>query len=241
MMKKLVIITGHSRGLGQALAQAYLQQGCQVIGLARQGWTQPPTLLQQINLDLSDDKQLMSWLAEKPLTAKIAQAEEVILINNAGVVTPNALAGQQNPEAIVQAIKINVTAPLLLTNAVIAATVAAGVPLRIAHISSGAGRNAYPGWSIYGATKAALDQHAAVVAIENRPHVRIASIAPGVVDTAMQAQIRASDTELFPLRNHFVDLYDNQRLQTPEATAQDIMTMIDANDYGQVIKRDVRE
>ncbi|MDF7676043.1 SDR family NAD(P)-dependent oxidoreductase [Neisseriaceae bacterium ESL0693] len=240
-MKKWAIISGHSRGLGQALAQGYLDQGYHVIGLARHSWPQPPALLQQVNIDLGNENQLTDWLAANPFTHELAQAKELILINNAGVVEPNALTGQQNPAAIVQAVKINVMAPLLLTNALIETATKAKVPLRIAHISSGAGRKAYPGWSIYGATKAALDQHAEAVAAEKHPGVRIASIAPGVVNTDMQAQIRASREDQFPLRSNFVDLYASQRLQTPATTAQMIMTMMAAADYGQVVKRDVRQ
>lgn len=240
-MQQLVIISGHSRGLGKALAEHYLAKGSQVIGLARKNWLNPPAALQQFEIDFSDEEALLTWLASNPFSSAIAQADEVILINNAGLVEPNALIGQQSSQAIVNAIKVNITAPLLLTNAVVAVSLGAQKPLRIVHISSGAGRKAYSGWSVYGATKAALDQHAEVIATEKRPQVRIASIAPGVVNTDMQAQIRASDHEQFPLRQNFIGLYDDKQLQTAADTAHKIAAMIAAENFGEKVKRDVRE
>ena len=69
---------------------------------------------------------------------------------------------------------------------------------RILHVSSGAGRKPYAGWSIYCATKAAIDQHARCVALDRTPHLLISSVAPGVIDTEMQAEIRSSTSKLSP-------------------------------------------
>jgi benzil reductase ((S)-benzoin forming) len=95
-----------------------------------------------------------------------------------------------------------VATPLMLASAVATASVSAG-DRRIVHISSGAGRTAYPGWSIYCATKAALDHHARTVVLDANRALRICSVAPGVIDTGMQAEIRGSGEEKFPLREKF--------------------------------------
>ncbi|WP_066569989.1 SDR family NAD(P)-dependent oxidoreductase [Snodgrassella sp. CFCC 13594] len=237
----LVIITGHSKGLGKALAEHYLQQShCAVWGISRQKWPISSAQLHQTALDLADSGQLMAFLKTKAWQRSIQSATSVVLINNAGSVVPNAILGQQDDMAISQAVALNVTAPLLLSNALMA-LMKPTQDFRIAHISSGAARKTYPGWSVYGSTKAALDQHAAVVAAEGHIGVRIASIAPGVVDTGMQETIRDSDHTSFPLRQQFVDLHHHGLLQSSEATAKWIAAMIEDDRYGQIVLRDVRE
>lgn len=238
-MQNCVIITGHSRGLGRALAEYYLNQGINVIGLSRHGWDNPPERLLQYAIDFANTEAISTLVQSASWQNGLENKNEVTLINNAGIVEPNALAGQQSCDAISKAIAVNITAPMLLTNAVIATATKAAI--RIAHISSGAGRHPIAGWSVYGATKAALDQHAAVVAVEQHPRVRIASIAPGVVDTNMQQCIRAADAAKFPMVNNFINMKTNSQLQSAAETAQKIAAMIAADDYGQQILRDVRE
>lgn len=238
-MQNCVIITGHSRGLGRALAEYYLNQGINVIGLSRHGWDNPPERLLQYAIDFANTEAISTLVQSASWQNGLENKNEVTLINNAGIVEPNALAGQQGCDAISKAIAVNITAPMLLTNAVIATATKAAI--RIAHISSGAGRHPIAGWSVYGATKAALDQHAAVIAVEQHPRVRIASIAPGVVDTNMQQCIRAADAAKFPMVNNFINMKTNSQLQSAAETAQKIATMIAADDYGQQILRDVRE
>jgi benzil reductase ((S)-benzoin forming) len=238
-MQNCVIITGHSRGLGRALAEYYLTQEIRVVGLSRHGWDNPPERLLQYAIDFTDAEAVATLVKSASWQSDLENKDKVILINNAGIVEPNALTGQQDCDAIIKAITVNITAPLLLTNAVIAAATKADI--RIAHISSGAGRHAVAGWSVYGATKAALDQHAAVIAAENHPRVRIASIAPGVVDTNMQQNIRSADATRFPQVKHFINLKEKNQLQSAEDTAQKIAAMIAKENYGQQTQRDVRE
>ena len=67
------------------------------------------------------------------------------------------------------------------------------------NVSSGAGRRAYFSWSAYCAGKAAVDRLSECLALEEkRAGTRVLSVAPGIIDTGMQAQIRASTAEQFP-------------------------------------------
>ncbi|MFT3888525.1 MAG: SDR family NAD(P)-dependent oxidoreductase [Arachnia sp.] len=220
-MTKRAIITGHTRGLGAALAAQLTDAGWEVLGIARTGGQ---------TIDLGDPEMLSGWLDRGGLDAHLAGADEVLLINNAGVLGPADVAGAQSSLEIISAITVNVAAPLLLTNAVLRGR-AADTPVRIAHVSSGAGRRPLPGWSVYCATKAALDHHATTVAAEAHDGVRIAAIAPGVVDTDMQGDIRAS--EGFPLRADFVAMKNEGRLATPEDAARAVLAVLDADDFGQ--------
>lgn len=238
-MTHLVIISGHSAGLGAALAAHYLAQGHAVLGLARRSLPPQPGLQQQA-LDLADSTALAAYLASADWRNALTDKQHIILINNAATVAPSALCGRQDAAAIARAVALNITAPLLLTNAVLA-DAPAGCLKTVAHIGSGAGRKAYPGWSVYGAAKAALDHHAAVVAAEAHSGVRIASIAPGVVDTAMQADIRASDSTDFPLQPQFVQLQHSGSLQSAGKTAERLAMMIQQAGFGQQTRMDVRD
>lgn len=219
-MAKKAIVTGHSRGLGEALAADLTARGWVVLGVSRTAGER---------IDLADPGALAGWLGGPALADFLADADEVLLVNNAGLLGPASVAGPQPAEAVIAAVNVNVTAPILLTNAVLAAR-PEGASLRIVHVSSGAGRRPIPGWSVYCATKAALDQHALTLAAERLPGVRIAAIAPGVVDTRMQAEIRSSDD--FPGRADFVALKEEGHLLAPAESAARILDIALADDFG---------
>ena len=240
-MNTKIIISGHSAGLGLALAEYYLNRKCPVLGLSRRGvdgW--PSEKLQQHSIDLSDGEALSAWLSDGLLAQFVQDVDEIVLINNAGVVAPNAVVGAQDTAAVIRAVSLNVGAPLSLSNAAIAAKPEAAL-LKIVHISSGAGRKAYPGWSVYGATKAALDHHALCVAAEAHQGVKIISVAPGVVDTDMQAEIRAAAPAQFPILERFTALKEQGGLSRAADTAAMIAAMVAAADFGRQTLRDVRE
>lgn len=234
------IVTGHSRGLGAAIATRLLAQGIPVLGLARRGNAALSGRIEQVTLDLADGAALSQWLESGALDAFAADADPLLLINNAGLLAPVGALAAQPAAAIAQSVACNVAAPLMLAAA--AARSAAGrAELRVLHISSGAGRNAIPGWSIYGATKAALDHHARAVAADNAAGIRICSIAPGVIDTDMQAQIRATPQENFPLRKKFEALKESGGLSTPEACAAGIVDYLLSAGFGASPVADLRE
>ena len=145
--------------------------------------------------------------------------------------------GAQSADAISEAVTLNVTAPLVLTDAVVRHR-PAGVPVRVVHISSRAGRHPYPTWSVYCATKAAVDMHARALAEEGIDGVRAASVAPGIVDTDMQASIR--ETEGFPLRDTFIGYKESGALSSPDDAAARILRLIESPDFGTSPVTDVR-
>ena len=195
------IVTGHSRGLGEGIARALLARGVEVLGIARRGNGALPGV-RQVALDLADAAALQAWLEGGELAAFCAGAEPALLVNNAGVVHPVGAPGGQGAARLALAVSVNVTAALVLSDAFVAAT-AGCADRRVAHVSSGAGRAPYSGWSTYCATKAALDMHACAVALDAVAGLAIASIAPGVIDTAMQAEIRAAAARDFPAIERF--------------------------------------
>jgi benzil reductase ((S)-benzoin forming) len=239
-----IILTGHTRGIGAAMAEQVLSRGFPVLGLARKSNAalieRYPDTLTEVVLDLSDTTAFARWLQGDTLARFVADADTVLLINNAGMLQPVGAIEGQDVRAIANSVSLNVAAPLMLATAVAAASTHAS-DRRIVHISSGAGRNAYPGWSIYCATKAALDHHARAATLDQNRALRICSVAPGVVDTDMQAEIRGSDLDRFPLRARFEELKRNGQLATPEESAKKVIDYALSDLFGQTPVADVRE
>jgi benzil reductase ((S)-benzoin forming) len=238
------IVTGHTRGLGAALAEQLLARDVTVLGLSRSRHAalkaRFPAQLEEIELELADPVRVAQWVATDALRVFVSGAQTVLLINNAGMVQPIGPLEGQDAAVIASAVSLNVATPLILASALAAASVDAN-DRRIVHISSGAARNAYAGWSIYCATKAALDHHARAVALDKNRALRICSLAPGVIDTNMQAQIRDSGAEQFPMREKFEDLKRNGQLSTPEQCATQLLDYALSDAFGQTPVADIRE
>ena len=236
------IVTGHTHGLGSALALELLNRQIPVLGMARGKsdamQSRFPGLFRHARLWLDDTEALVSWLDTPVLKAYLADCTDVLLINNAGSVQPVGSLAYQDPVVVASAISLNIAAPLMLSAAVVQAT--QGKQRRILHISSGAGSSAYPGWSVYCATKAALDHHARAVALDAQEGVLICSLAPGIIDTAMQAEIRATPDERFPMRQRFVDMQRNGQLAAPADAAKSIIDYLLSDTFGQKPVDDIR-
>ena len=237
------IVTGHSRGLGAAIAEHLLSRGTRVLGLSRHGnqslATRFPGKLEQQALDVADAGALQRWLDSGAFRAFTA-ASTPLLVNNAGVLQPIGPLDTQRPELVLRAVAVNVGAVLALSAAFVQATAGAS-ERRILHISSGAGRKPYAGWSIYCATKAAIDQHARCVALDRTPNLLISSVAPGVVDTEMQAEIRASSDERFPDRPRFVAMHRDKALPSPEQTGGRLVEYLLSDIFGREAVFDLRD
>ena len=235
------ILTGHTRGLGAALAQELQARGIPLLALARRhatGTSEQPKRIRQIELDLSDSAALDAWLKGDELRTFATPGDTLLLINNAGTLGPVGPLDTQDGAAIAHSVSLNITAPLMLSSGLARQHKGA---LKIVHISSGAARNAYPGWSIYGATKAALDHHARAVQLDGRPNLKICSLAPGVIDTDMQAEIRATPVECFPLQARFVQLKQEDQLSSPGQVAKQLLNYLLSEQFCNEAVADLRQ
>lgn len=239
------IITGCSRGLGLALTQAAIDDGGRVAGLARH---QPAPLddrgrFSLIEADMTDSCQLHGKLAHALTALGSDRSQSLTLINNAGVVTPMVPAGDYAAEEVCQALAINLTAPILLTNAFLQLAPAFADRLRILNISSGAARQVYPGWGIYGAGKAGLDHFTRHVAAEQARHphgAQAVALYPGVIDSDMQQTIRAADSDGFPMKPRFDALKRDGALASPAETARRILDYLESEAFGTEPVLDIR-
>jgi len=246
----LVILTGASRGLGQGIAAQYLAQGAFVLGLARHhaGELKAGDTLEQWPIDLSDPlpvaARLGAWLAEFEARAGGNPPARVRLIHNAAMLSePGDIAGS-DPADLAQSLRIGLEAPVVLTAAYLRATAHwAGADRRVLFVSSGLGRRAMAGSAAYCAQKAGLDHFARALALEEeaRPGgARVASVAPGIIDTDMQKQLRGADPLRFPERARFDEFHRSGALDTPATAAGKLIALLERDDYGANPVADVR-
>lgn len=237
LTKNHAYITGTSRGLGKALAEVLLEAGWSVTGLARNNAIQHPAY-RHLTADLSAPWQ--EWLPT--IFGEHAPGGRLLLINNAGMLGDVGYVGTLSSEALARAFAVNVTAPALLQNELIRR-----YPQHdklVLNISSGAAQYPVDGWSAYCSSKAALDMLSEVAAHEVEltatPNLRVFSVAPGVVDTAMQDQIRGVDKKGFSRIEYFQDLKKEKRLADPRAVALQILALIEHPEKFKGVKQDVR-
>ncbi len=249
--RKLYIITGTSRGLGAALADLLIDPSHRLVCMARA----PLPALQEralaancafsaVAVDLCDVA-----AAETSLESALAEImpgdySEITLINNAGTVLPIKPAEKIRAEEIMASVAVNLAAPMALTSTFLRLT--ADWPAcqrKVVNITSGAAQKPYQGWSVYCATKAALDQFSRCVALEQAElanGARIAALAPGMIDTGMQAEIRAVAAEDFKEQSRFLALQQAGALATPEAAGRRLIAHLQADDFGAQTVVDLR-
>lgn len=213
------IVTGHSQGLGNEIARSLLAKDVHVLGISRGSAPtlnqQFPGQFQEVSLNFACADEVSQWLGSGAMETFFSGCNTAILVNNAGVVKPIGAPGTLGNDVVAQAVQVNVTVPLMFANQFVLAT-ADLTDRRLAHISSGAGHTPYAGWSTYCATKAALDMHARAVALDNIAGLSVVSMAPGIIDTAMQATIRETEPGQFPKRDQFRQLKEEGHLASPE-------------------------
>lgn len=182
MTPRTALITGASRGLGHALASALAHRGWRLVVDARDAGRlaaalPPSDLVIALPGDVADP-------GHRAALAEAVGPRLDLLVNNASALGPSPLPALADlrPDELRHVLDVNVVAPLALVQAVLPALRAAGGT--VVDVSSDAAVEAYAGWGGYGASKAALDQLTAVLAVEN-PGLRVYAVDPGDMATDM--------------------------------------------------------
>lgn len=229
----MIIITGVSRGLGKAIVERYLNNGGQVMGIGRSHSFDHPNF-QFVKCDLSNLEEVRNLQFEQ-------FSAPVTLINNAGIIgNVNRLSGDEVTD-IDRVLTVNVSAVAILMQKVYAA-VSNKNEFTLVNISSGAGRRAIPSWAAYCASKAALNMLTETFFEEEKElghSPKVLSVAPGVIDTGMQTQIRNADASQFSGLDNFVRLKDEGELYSPEHAALRLEVLLTQN-TGEDIFQDLR-
>jgi benzil reductase ((S)-benzoin forming) len=251
MTQHLTILTGASRGMGLAMAQQLLAAGHDLLCISRRindtlaaQAVQAARRCEQWPQDLARGDtaaaRLETWLQAQDSGALAS----VTLINNAGLVPRIAPLDDIPAAQLAESLRVDLEAPMLLAGAFLRATAGWKVPRRILNISSGLGRRPMAAQAAYCAAKAGLDHFSRCIALEQAalPNgARICSLAPGVVDTDMQVQLRGADAARFPDHDYFVGLQEKGMLTSPEEAAARVLAFLDRADFGSKPVADVRD
>lgn len=133
---------------------------------------------------------------------------------------------------------------MLLTGAFLRATAAWAVPRKVLNISSGLGRRAMASQAAYCAAKAGMDHFTRSVALEEAlaPNgAKLCSLAPGVIDTDMQVQLRSADSATFPDIGNFIGMKEKGQLSSPQDAAAKVLGYLARPDFGANPVADVRD
>jgi len=189
-----VLISGGSRGLGLALAQALLETGHKVSTFSRSE-TEGTRSLASSYPDrfsfLAGDMANPDGFAAIVRAAQMKFGGLTALINNAGSVHESLLV-RQNPAAIDRLLAINLAGPLHLTRQAVRSMMVGGYG-RIVNISSVVSVSGYKGTAAYSATKGGLDAMTRALARElGGRNITVNSVAPGYMETELVADISES-------------------------------------------------
>ena len=250
-MTQLTILTGASRGMGLAMAEQLCTPNHTLLCISR-GSSDVLEALAKINgttliqwqADLAQPEAMANKLRTWLQTQEGNNISQAALINNAGVIGHLGPIEQAKASSVQQALAINLAAPILLTQVFLQATRAWPAKRRVLQISSGLGRRAMAASAVYCATKAGLDHFSRSAALDetllaNPAH--IVSLAPGVIDTDMQTDLRSGNPTGFPDQANFIQLKQSGSLTSPADAAARVLAFLARGDFGNNVVADVRD
>ncbi len=259
MTSRLIVLTGASRGLGAALAEQLLHPETVLLCLSR---GRHPTLVQRASAAQAPLEEWQRDLADSVVVADEVEAwlqpfdaerfDQATLINNAGVIPTVGPSDACTASELSSALRVGLEATVLLTAGFLRATRSWRANRQVLNISSGLGRRAMAGSALYCAVKAGMDHFSRAVALDEAHRAssvkssgqgsaaRIVSLAPGVIDTDMQAQLRAADSAGFPSQGYFEQQHANGLLVSAEETATRIVAYLGRPDFGSEPVADIR-
>ena len=220
MATTLVFISGASSGIGLAMARAHPFAAARIIDISRRG----AEGLEHHAADLADPA---SWPGVADLFMREMKGfagERVVFVHSAGTLEPMGYAGEVDSAGYTRQVLLNAAAPQVLGNAFVAAARETKAPCLFLNVGSGAASNRYRGWSAYCGGKAASDHWVRTVGLEQseRGHCHLVSIAPGIIETAMQEEIRGMSESAFPDVERFRKLHSEGALRSAEEAARDL-------------------
>ncbi len=181
------LVTGGAGGIGQATVAALGALGAAVTFTTRSAES-----LAAASAALPGATGVLCDIADRVRLAEVLAPGFDILVNNAAVIAPIGRITDLDPAAFARSIEINLTAQFDAIRLALPAMLARGRGT-IVNLSSGAAHRPQEGWAAYCTGKAGLAMLTRAVHLEyGTQGIRVFGLAPGVVDTGMQGQIRAS-------------------------------------------------
>ncbi len=237
----VVIITGGSSGIGKSLAQKFVLEKYKVYSLSRNSPDLPE--VSHVKIDLSKPQRITDDFNKLFSEINKLSISSITLINNAGRLGEVNQIENIPSTDLYNTIQLNTTTPFILCSLFIKYTQNIKGKKQIINISSGAAHKPYESWSIYCASKAALDMFTKTIALEQADienGVKCLSIYPGVVETKMQEQIRTTPQKNFKNRQRFIDLKEQNQLYTTDYVAQMIYKLHQSDELANGCVFDIR-
>ncbi len=238
---KHYFITGTGRGIGKSIAETLLEnENVRVTGISRTSSIKHKNY-SHITTNLGDIND-----TESIFFPTIENAEEIVLINNSGVISEILRVGKLKNTSVVNDYNVNIVSPSILMNNFIKKYQNYANKRTILNVSSGAGKHSIDAWGVYCASKSALDMFSENIKLEQSFYseenkIKVFSVAPGVIDTQMQDQIRNASKEDFSNVEKFITLKENNELASPKETADLLLKIINNRDNYSNVVLDVRE
>ena len=217
-LRPLVVVTGGSRGLGKSLCAQYRAKGAEVVEFSRSA---PYPF--SVAADLSLPEAALKAIEPKLRELSKQEWSEIVVIHNAGVLDPIGPAKNKRASALMANMNANFAGAILFLTQVQVAFEEHACRKVMVNISSGAALKGYPGWSLYCAAKAGVENYVRTVAAEQNgaEHPWLAhNVDPDVMDTAMQETIRASSERDFPAVGYFIQRKETGKLRAPADVAE---------------------
>ncbi|MDQ6618093.1 MAG: SDR family NAD(P)-dependent oxidoreductase [Pseudomonadota bacterium] len=230
---KAAIVTGVSRGLGEALALELVERGFHVLGIGRVSSVKLRGQLYRFaECDLSKPSLIAASVA--PALRELADREPaaVTLINNAAVASPAGVLGAIDAAGIETALATNLTAPVVLVDLFCRAFAEQGTARRVINVSSGAAQTAIAGSSAYCIAKAGIEMLTRSL-VADHPEIESIAIRPGIFETAMQAYLRSLNPAEFPSVALFRGFKANGLLKDPADVARRLVERLVLGDIEQ--------
>jgi len=189
MAAKTVVITGASRGIGLATGLRFAKAGCNIVAAGRNDEDLDKALEQFAALGVACCAIVADVGQADAAREIIAAAEERfervdILVNNAGCAPLGAIEAF-SVDDLEQVCAVNMHGVFHTTQAVWPIMVRQGGGV-IVHVSSVASVDPFPGFAVYGASKAWVNVFTQAIAAEGKPHgIRVYAVAPGAVETGL--------------------------------------------------------
>ena len=236
--------------MGLAMAEQLLQPGHTLLCISRgiaeslqiRADAAGATLIQW-SADLTEGAAASARLEEWLKAQDPSDFASASLINNAGVIPTIVPLREADATDLARALRVGLEAPMQLTASFLRATHRWQAPRKVLNISSGMGRRAMASQAGYCAAKAGMDHFTRCLALDEAQEAhgaKVCSLAPGVIDTDMQQQLRGADAASFPDRGNFERLKNGGQLSSPKEAARRVLAWLQRPDFGVEPVADVR-
>jgi benzil reductase ((S)-benzoin forming) len=220
-----VIVTGVSRGLGEALAMELLARGCHVLGIGR---ASSPRLAgvryRFVGCDLAEVATLGARVAPAFEALLDDRPDAVCLVNNAATLEPVGVLGDIDGAGIARSVTVNLTAPVALASLFCRVFDDDAIERRIINVSSGAAQSPIAGEPLYCIAKAGLEMLTRCLGAEHSSsRFRAVTLRPGIIDTPMQAFARTQARGRLPSVDLFKGFHAGRQLVPPDVVARKVV------------------